>query len=453
MKKLVILVIIILSGCSFVQPNLNNHIEDDYLNKYQVDFIEIANYVKNNHCSFYKEPLQVMNFEEYSILVNKIKEEMKSIEDDDNFYIKLYWFLEKLKDGHTKIYNRFMLNANISLWWIEEKLLITAVRGDTSSTLLYKEIKKFGRISVQDYEEKINEYISADIGNELYKRLFSPDLMVSYAFLKKFELLNEDNSLDIEYLDGSTTKKYTINFSNYYPNSYRTIPESCRNNITMIKEGNWYKSIIENNTMYIQLNSLPNDTYIKFWEELFKNVKEMNSKAIIIDLRNNGGGSSNWCNEFLRYIIKEDRNIYMYKGWKSNYPNNNVAVSDGIQYIKAIGSELHFNGKVILLTSAKTFSSATFFVVAIKDNNLGLVIGEPVGNSSIRFGYMADSITLSNTRIKFSTTKYVWGRSLPYSINLNDMYIYPDENISISINDIVNHKDSVFEKAIDIIDQ
>lgn len=438
-------------SCTLVQPHFINNDGTNIMNPYQKEFLEMAHYIEKTHCLFYDEPLQIMSFETYSLLVNKVLRELENIDDDEKYFITINWFLEKMKDGHTRIPKKYSKNANINLWWVDDSLIITSVIGDTSRELLYKKVAKFGHISVQKYEKLINDYIPADIGNNLYKRLFSPDLMVSYAYLDHFNLLDDDNYLVIEYLDGTTTRTRKVAFSNHYPDSYNRIPERCRNNITRRRNGNWYRNIHDYNAMYIQLNSLPSTGYVEFWNELFTNVKNNNSKAIIIDLRNNGGGNSNWCTELLEYLVQRNTKIYMYKGWKSNYPINNIKVTSGIQNIKPIGNGLYFNGKVIILTSARTFSSATFFVVAIKDNKLGVIIGEPAGNSSIRFGYMAEPITLSNSGIKFATTKYVWARALPNSINFNDMYIYPDEYVKISLNDIINNNDRVFEKALEEI--
>jgi C-terminal processing protease CtpA/Prc len=62
-----------------------------------------------------------------------------------------------------------------------------------------------------------------------------------------------------------------------------------------------------------------------------------------------------------------------------------------------------YDDNVYVLTSPKTFSSATMFSVYLQDNDLGKVIGEPSGNRPSAYGDVL-SFQLPNSKLIFNTT-------------------------------------------------
>ncbi len=133
-------------------------------------------------------------------------------------------------------------------------------------------------------------------------------------------------------------------------------------------------------------------------------------------------------------------NITEYEAGNSFHEFNG---GDVIATIRPIGNGLTFFGDIYVLTSPHSFSSATFFVVSIKDNNLGTIIGKPSGNNSIRYGY-STGIDLPYTGFYFNTSIRIWGRSKPGIIETEE-FIEPDINVNISINDYIYNLDPVWE--------
>jgi hypothetical protein len=88
-----------------------------------------------------------------------------------------------------------------------------------------------------------------------------------------------------------------------------------------------------------------------------------------------------------------------------------------------------------------TWSSATFFAVALKDNELGLLVGQPCGSNSIRYGHTY-SIDLPNT--DFRSSSRIWERAL-YEILASEEFITPHVNISYTLADLIAQKDPVFD--------
>lgn len=446
-------VVLAIAGCSTAPGSILDSGTPSDASAYQSDFLELARYVARNHCGFYEEPLRVMSLPQYEALVQETYDAMGGINNDVDFRLELSWFVAKLCDGHTRIPCNLGTYAPIGAWWFGDEFVVTSVSDPSLGPLLYKRIAKIGGLDPLAYEALVNDYISADMGQLRYKRRQSPDAMLSMAFLAKFGLLSDDGRVAIEYVDGTDgtrTRTAKVACKARNPNSAFAVPALCRNPLTAERPGNWFQKVDGSPALYIQLNSLPSDSYRRFFEDAFREARERSAEAIILDIRNNGGGNSVWCDEFLSYIVDRETDLYIYKGWRSKFPSRNVTVSDGLARIRPVTNGLSFKGKVILLTSSRTFSSATFFAVAIKDNGLGTVIGEPVGNASIRYGYMADPITLSHTGLSFGTTHHVWGRALPGAIERDGPYIMPDELIDLTVDDVRTRTDRVFERALQL---
>ncbi|GHS94304.1 hypothetical protein AGMMS49949_08070 [Alphaproteobacteria bacterium] len=120
-----------------------------------------------------------------------------------------------------------------------------------------------------------------------------------------------------------------------------------------------------------------NDIYKQTLQTFFKDVKRHKIATIAIDLRENQGGNSNVMDEFFKYLpcdtynapsmfVREGKDIHSFK-------NQNIK---NVRY-----ASLTYHGKIFVLTSPKTFSSATAFSVCLQDNHFAKIVGEPSGNS------------------------------------------------------------------------
>jgi len=137
---------------------------------------------------------------------------------------------------------------------------------------------------------------------------------------------------------------------------------------------------------------------------MFTEVKAHGIENVAVDIRNNGGGSSQVVNEFLRYLDIDSYQIDSMK-WRLGFfylPfGNGLCKND--KY-----SELTFKGDLYLLTAANTFSSAMMFAEYVKDNQLGLIIGEAPGNDPNGYGEIV-CFKLPNSQIfmQISTKQFI----------------------------------------------
>lgn len=137
-----------------------------------------------------------------------------------------------------------------------------------------------------------------------------------------------------------------------------------------------------------------------FADSMFRTLRKENIANLIIDVRNNGGGNSTVGDTLLRYIsprpfeqmgkalVRVTPTTQRLAGSKEMMPGWYLFSPEAEgELISPLSSEEgHYHGKVYLLTSHHTFSSASSFAWAFKQFGMGTVVGEESGGMNVSFG-------------------------------------------------------------------
>lgn len=195
------------------------------------------------------------------------------------------------------------------------------------------------------------------------------------------------------------------------------------NGIESADEGEYsfvsYEIDAEKDLAILTLDSCENNSeYKNCLKNMFTEVKEKGIRNVAVDLRNNGGGNSSVANEFLRYL-----DIDSYKSWGDVWRLGVFEISrSGGELKNDKYEELLFDGDLYLLTSVYTFSSAMDFAMLVKDNKLGLIIGQAPGNNPSSYGDIS-FFTLPNSNIFMQISTKKWYR---IDESLENQLIEPD---------------------------
>ncbi|MGZ8316206.1 MAG: S41 family peptidase [Telluria sp.] len=194
---------------------------------------------------------------------------------------------------------------------------------------------------------------------------------------------------------------------------------------------------------YVALNSFANDEAADKFLAAFKDIAK--STALLIDLRNNGGGNSNVGFRVLATLTgkafqtgKWDTRNYLptYRAWGRAMPNF-AKVSDDWQPDPA-----HQYGKpVAVLTSAATYSAAEDFAVAFDAMKRGVIVGEATGGSTGQ-PLMIKLPGGGSARIVSKRDVYPDGREFV------GVGIQPGIKVSPTVADLRKGRDTVLEAAL-----
>lgn len=326
-----------------------------------------------------------------SISVNELAKDIESI-------------FSKLRDGHTYVTGYYNDRKIMKYYreWVKAGDEIVAVNG----------------VSIEELLEENSDYYSFETTSWEYQWLLD-DILTEAGV----DYLGFDIEQGIEYTlmskDGTVHKEvcYEEDFLLYDAYAeYNHINDDIQQEESFVQ----YEIDSEKNLAVLQLDECNyNEKYVNCLRDMFTEIKEKKIENVVVDLRYNGGGNDLVVKEFIRYL-----DVEKYK----------VATMDwrlGFLYLKGLGNgieknnkyeELLFSGNMYLLTSANTFSSAMKFAEYVKDNNLGIIIGEAPGNNPNGYGEVA-GFKLPNSRLfmQISTKRFYRANA-----ECRDLLVYPD---------------------------
>ncbi len=314
-------------------------------------------------------------------------------------YKKLAPFVTKIGDGHTALY--FPFNSVFT----KELQRMPLYMHVTTDHKLFA-ISSLDNLIPYDSEiiaingKSSKEMVKAMLAYESGEKEFFRTERLNKTMTALFELLFKADKYDVTYRLKGSRKKFTVTLPTV---DFETMNARMSTPPLEQKEYKPYSFTIDKkkSVAIMEFNSMENTgEMIHFVDSMFTTLKENNVKKLIIDIRNNGGGSSRAGDAVLRYISPSPfnqmgKNIIRNTPTTKRLTKNSAPVGwyyyDNMDKKERMITPLtkeqgHFDGKVYLLTSHKTFSAAASFSWAFKYFGIGTVIGEETGGMNVSFG-------------------------------------------------------------------
>jgi len=292
------------------------------------------------------------------------------------YYQVLQELCAKLQDGHTTIimpdnyWKTRVGKPGLQTRLIEGRVMVNRLwdpelgKQDIAKGM---EIVKIDGLSARSYAEKsIIPHLSSSTPQYL-------DILAYERFLLDGPF-SEPVKLTLETEDGRTIERTLRRFP---------LPELTKLQ-TDPKPKPFEFRMLPGNIAYVALNSFMEDSIA---DEFFKRFAEFAaSDALILDLRENGGGNTNVGYRIMAALATEP---FLGSRWSTRdyKPAFRSWGRPDRMYIDAAGREPidpdhHYAGQVVVLTSARTYSAAEDFLVAFDQSGRGTIMGEPSGGST-----------------------------------------------------------------------
>ena len=159
--------------------------------------------------------------------------------------------------------------------------------------------------------------------------------------------------------------------------------------------------------------------FYEFTRAAFELMRDAGTRTLIIDIRANGGGDDDvWYEGIMPYIAtKPYRNGSTYllkiiegRAKEGQKVGDVVHGSQDTVYQPQLDNPLRFKGKVYVLISPRTYSSAVLFSNAVQDNGFGTLVGVGGGARSTQSGGI-QFIKLPHTQMTAVVPRFVLTRS------------------------------------------
>lgn len=351
------------------------------------------------------------------------------------YYEVLMRLAPLLEDGHTNIYppkelfDTFYARPPVRTALVEDKVLVTRIDSPSLDTQLRvgDEIIAIDGMPVKDYAKKdLAPYASSSTPQDREVRMFAYQLLAGSA--------DRNVALTVAGADGkrrevSLARKGYTDLRKYQPFQFK---------------------MLKGDVAYISLDHFESEDGVKAFEAALPAI--MKARALVIDVRQNGGGSSWYGQQILKHL--------------SNKPivaaASYVRVDSGFERARR-GSQVNwmridepdtspprtnavFSGPVAVLTGPRTFSAAEDFLLSFDLLERGKIVGEASGGSTGQPLFF-DLPGGGRARICVKRDTYPDGRALV------GKGVTPHVSARPSVKDVRNGEDPVLAKALEVLSQ
>ncbi len=412
------------------------------------------------------------SLEEINITLNQMKATLPDSMSAIQFYGHISPILSTIKDGHT-----MLLPPSVYLEKSNTDSLFLPLRMFNSGDKLYVELNYLPEDKIPNGSEiiSINGVPAAVILNTMLNGMMRDGHNDAYArwalnwwFAEYFsywydhpakyqiQFINPEGVLQNVIIDGATKEAYNEYRAKRYPNrsftrTYDHKPGTAVvftldtiHSIAIMKIKDWDEAILKN-TYHQKIR--------KTIDSCFDSIFLFHIQHLVIDIRDNQGGSLVNSKHVLSYLLNTSFDLV-----DNYYKVSNPALDAGnSRYKKTSGENSKSNkirkeiytGKVYVLTNGGSFSNSGLFASTLIRNNRALFIGEETGGSIYSLNANTKSLTLPNTQIQFelTTKRFAINESIPNA----GRGIIPDYIVHPIITDLVEGRDVILEKALDVI--
>jgi len=454
LKTIILLSVLILSSCKSVEK-YNTQISKTHSSAELKEDIDYAyNKLKKLHPNLYQYISKESLDNKFKILKKELDQPLSSME----FYKKIAPVIISIRQGHTSVKSPHRLQAKkerkkkgarkglfrtLKFNTLNDKIYVE--KGYGKDSLITKGIELL-KIEGQDVKDLVASYQSLDIGDG-YNTTFVPEFTRKYigSYYTKTNLLKdsiqitlkEKDSVFTKYLyafekekskgekDKNTIKKKKKKLTKSekksakkkkkerlkweYKYDYNKFTKEVVRDFEFIKKG-------DNDIAYVKITNFTDGGYKDFYDEIFKKIDSAKTTNLIIDLRDNTGGSLREIAYFYSYMTDKEHQFInpakMVKGRRWLYPktHSRSAVMKTLSYVffpvlktyqllkvKKIDGEPHFvfksskvqkpkecynyKGKIYVLINAVSFSASSVLSTKLQATNRAFFVGEETGGA------------------------------------------------------------------------
>jgi len=492
----VILFIFILTSCSSVKKHNEQRTSCIPPEKLKEDVDYAYTKIKEMHPKLYwyisKDQLDY----KFDSLKQTIDQSLTPLE----FYFKLQPVIASIKEGHLSLripikkftkkeikslYNKKGMFSRFEYYVNGEHLYIVGNKDSIENIKPGTEILKINNVPVAEYLKKYTKLISSDGYNTTFQPYFLKDVFFNF-YSAEFGF---KDTAKIETLYNKQIKVYTLKRAEKSKTDFEKDKEQKKK--TLEKKVNDYVAFNnsynrsfkfltpDSSIAYIKVKSFSRSYSEKFYKETFAKIKNAKSKYLIIDIRNNYGGSLDEINNLYSYLtpepftlIKRSQLTSKTSPLKTNYFRKSNALQyayksliyptyvfsqtlntykkDNIVYYKMKADRETkpqkdaFHGKVFVLINGGSFSASSILTAKLKNDKLATLVGEETGgaNDGTIAGFYSYQ-KLPNSKISLPIGLVLVQPNI--SFTNTERGVLPDFTVTENIQDILNKKDRHME--------
>lgn len=452
MKKIIV-ALLLMTSISYGQP-LKVYSPEDL--KSDLVFLKLQLENKHPNLYLYSDKKQIESA--FDSIASNIKQAMFELD----FYKQLSLISSIIKDGHTVILpsegTRAYHNANskflpYKLRLCNNSLFVEQVLRDDMRLVEKTEITAINGVNSQEIIAQLTARLPRDGYNQSYPNwIIDHYFKEYYAFIfghpQQFVIqykINEHSTIDTM----QALSKQQINYfqqQKYFQQSAMPKPH----------EGITYEAFPAHNYACLTIKDFHHEVLTKEYKQNFKTeiknafekLRAASIENLILDLRNNQGGSIKYGAFLLSYLINKDFRVLEHYYKVANSSGQLCSTAGEAQGIYK-PKDLCFKGRLFVLINGGSFSNSGIVASALRSQTNAIFVGQETGgNNKVLAGYIHKCI-LPNTKItvEIPTKQYLLNEQLA----LSGQGTMPDYEINPTMDNIILKQDSQKEFILKLI--
>jgi len=443
MKKYIIILFATFTLYSCTEKsNANNLTEDKTtegitkiyaLKDYQQDFNQMIELLLKKH----PQPYAFISEDSLNNLINN---QYNKITDSTTMGGFLWISLEvvsAINCGHSVVWSSKLdqlpksMLFPMNVRYVDSNLYIMDPKNNANKLSAGNEILTINGVDVKTLQKEIFQHLPSDGYNESNKQ---ENVSVYFRYMCAM-FYNFPTSFTVTVKQNGTIEKIKLKEAeNLEPT--KTFLDNCENNLC-------FDINMESNTAIITIRSFgyygKGTIFKSFIDSCFYQIKENKIQNLIIDLRNNSGGDP-FCGSYLLQHIANKPYTYFHKSIK-RYSKLKKTIQPNPN---------GFKNKPYILINGKCFSTTGHFCSLVKENNLGIFIGNETGGTYTCNDF-SKNFTLKNTNLTFRVARQICKTTATTLTNKHG--IIPDHYLIPDIDNILNNTDTVLNYTLRLIEK
>jgi hypothetical protein len=391
----------------------------------------------------------------FDSLRNSIKEPLTSI----SLYVKLLSVVSFIGDGHLSIqidYSKFTASDiaflkkpvlqhpiyQFDYRVIANRLFIKKNLYVDSTLTEGTEVLSINGMPAGKLIDTLNHYITSDGYNTTYKRFLMNEMGL---FAERYRFIYPTKKpLSFELKSKTGTRQFLLNaFQKVgYDSSGAAPPPHTE-----------YKLLTADSSVaYLNLRTFMNDTSYVGYHGIFEDIEKRKLRTLIIDLRGNTGGVSDWAASVFSHLIDTPTYFFRLPAEVSQqqmlYKNSNIRdwlkMASKYKFPIVTPYRNTFKGKVYVLINGGTFSAASLLAANMRSLHNVTFVGEETGGSKNIF----TAGVIKHKTLPTSKLSLTYGIIPGYFgdlTNINGRGLMPDVPITYTNEDYLTTKDLELE--------
>lgn len=391
-----------LVGCS------NKYISKsgDSLDMWQKDIDYLAEKLPKKHKNLFFK----LTEEEFNNEINELKASLNS-KNDDEIIMGIQKIIASAGDGHTSMNISSETIFPMELYWFEDGFYVINTSPEYKN-IMYSKLKKINNEDIDSVIEKVSKIISHDNDEALKSQI--PFRIEFSSVLYGLGIIDSTESAKFTFEDRSgedielemKSANWDYFFENILGKGKEGEPPLYMKNSDKYY---WYEYFDDEKIVYFKYNlcrEMKEKSFKDFSKELMDFINNNDVEKLVIDIRDNGGGSSPILDNFINDISK---------------------------------SKLNEEGKIYVVIGRKTFSSAVLNTISLKQKTKAYFVGEATGGKPNHYGEVK-RFRLPNSKI---TVNYSTKHFINYEKDVETFV--PDKVIELTVDDYIKNYDPVMQ--------